>query len=578
MSFTKIIKQIANNKLLILYISPFIIYLLVAYLLYGPAHFTDIHRDIFTPSGDPLASVWYLRWWPFSIAHGLNPIMEKFAYYPNRFDLAWSTSIFTLAIFMAPITAIWGALTSFNVLALLALPITALCCYYLIFYLTKKYWTSVLCGFIYGFSSFQLAELLGHDCFYVSFIPPLVVLMVLMRLKDRLGRIPFIIILGVLLAMQFGIATEGYGSLYLFGGGAWVLTYIFADKKLRPKLLKATVDIVLASVLGLIILTPFIYYLIKGYSGVPAVVNSPLGYSADLLNYIIPTKITFIGGNLFANVSKNFTGNASEQGAYLGVPLILFIVGYGIFNWRKWYTKVLVILAGLIALASLGPKLQINGKIESLSLPWTIATHLPVLRSMLPTRFPMYIFLVASIMLGLWLSNKPKATKKKQRKAKLIQASKYSLVIVIIIMLLPATSNYFWAPPNLPSLFTPKLTKQYIGLNNNVLILPLNDGADPEFWQVSSDMEFKTTDGYLGFVPNFVINSGITVEVSSDMPGPGFVPDFLGFLKANDVSEIVYTPAGLPQTVKIVKIINSLNWTTLNVGGATIIKVPPIYQ
>ncbi|HEY1645840.1 MAG TPA: hypothetical protein VGF75_05725, partial [Candidatus Saccharimonadales bacterium] len=178
MNFKKIIKQISTNKLLIIYISPFIIYLLVAYLLFGPAHFTDIHRDIFTPSGDPLASVWYLRWWPFSISHGLNPIFERYAYYPNGFNLAWSTSIPTLAIIMAPVTAIWGALTSFNVIALVALPLSALCCYYLIYYLSKKYWASLLCSFIYGFSSFQLGELLGHNCFYISFIPPLVILVI----------------------------------------------------------------------------------------------------------------------------------------------------------------------------------------------------------------------------------------------------------------------------------------------------------------------------------------------------------------------------------------------------------------
>src|SRR5271163_4853141 len=117
MEFNKLIKTLGRNKL-VLYISPLIIYLIVAYLLWGPAHFTDIHRDVFTPSGDPFASVWYLRWWPFSIAHHLNPFFERYAYYPNGFNLAWSTSISTLALIMLPVTAIWGALTSFNVLVL----------------------------------------------------------------------------------------------------------------------------------------------------------------------------------------------------------------------------------------------------------------------------------------------------------------------------------------------------------------------------------------------------------------------------------------------------------------------------
>ena len=91
-------------------------------------------------------------------------------------------------------------------------------------------------------------------------------------------------------------------------------------------------------------------------------------------------------------------------------------------------------------------------------------------------------------------------------------------------------------------------------------------------------MEFRTTDGYLGFVPNFVINSPITVQVSSDLPGPGFVTNFLGFLKSNDVSEIVYTAVGQVQSAAIIKDINALGWTTFNAGGATIIKIPQADQ
>jgi hypothetical protein len=237
-------------------------------------------------------------------------------------------------------------------------------------------------------------------------------------------------------------------------------------------------------------------------------------------------------------------------------------------------------MAALIAVASLGPELQINGKVVMSTMPWSITTHIPVLRSMLPTRFTMYIFLVAAIMLGLWLSDKSMTSKnkKRQNKAKFMLASKYGLVVIIVLLLLPASSNYYWTNPNTPPLFTPKLTKKYIGLNKNILILPLIDGARSEFWQAASGMEFKTTDGYLGFAPLFVVNSLITDQISIDQPGPDFINNFLGFLKSNGITEIVYAPSGLPLTVNVVNIINGLGWTTFNAGGATIIKVPLQYQ
>jgi len=573
--YKKLVKQLGANKPL-LYISPFLIYLVVSYLFFGPAHFTDIHRKFFTPSGDPYAFTWYLKWWPYALSHGLNPIFERFVYYPNGFNLAWSTSIPTLGLLMAPVTATWGAITAFNVLALASLPVTALSCFYLIFYLTRKYWASVLCGFIYGFSSFQLAELLGHPCFYVSFVPPLIILIMLLRAKGRLGKKAFILLLALLVSMQFGISTEGFGALFIFGALAWLLTWLFIDKPLQPRITSMTFEVAIAGIVTLVIVSPFIRYLIVGYKDVPKVINSSLNYSADLLNYFIPTKITLIGGGTFEHVSKNFAGNPSEQAAYLSIPLILFIIGYSARYWKRWYVKVMGVSAAVIAICSLGPKLQINGKIEPATLPWSITNNLPVLRSMLPTRFPQYLFLIAAIMLGLWLTYSPR--KVKPERARLISGLKYGLVVLIILLLLPRPSAYTWQDLHIPYLFTPKLAQKYLGPNTNILILPYNNGADPEIWQANADMNFKTANGYLGFVPPFVIGNPTAVQISSDMPGSNFKENFLIFCKSHQIAKIVYTPHGATESPVLVSFIQTLGWPTSTAGGATIVEVPPQYH
>jgi hypothetical protein len=104
----------------------------------------------------------------------------------------------------------------------------------------------------------------------------------------------------------------------------------------------------------------FFYYLIKGLPTITPVINSPTIFSADLLNYILPTIVTRFG-YVISLVADRLSGNPSEQGAYLGFPLI--IIGMLYFHQRISLPSVEALLISLllIALLSLGPFLHIAG-------------------------------------------------------------------------------------------------------------------------------------------------------------------------------------------------------------------------
>jgi hypothetical protein len=88
-----------------------------------------------------------------------------------------------------------------------------------------------------------------------------------------------------------------------------------------PTLWRLVTDMVLTAVVTLVVASPFLFYVVRGMAEVPTQINSPTGYSADLLNYLLPTPVSLFGGSLFAGTSRHFIGNPSEQGAYLGLPL-----------------------------------------------------------------------------------------------------------------------------------------------------------------------------------------------------------------------------------------------------------------
>ena len=75
------------------------------------------------------------------------------------------------------------------------------------------------------------------------------------------------------------------------------------------------------------------------YKYVSTQINSPVFFSINLLNFVIPTNIAYFGANLFNNISSHFTGNIAEQGGYLTIPLILIILFYLKSNWSRTVTK-----------------------------------------------------------------------------------------------------------------------------------------------------------------------------------------------------------------------------------------------
>ena len=81
-------------------------------------------------------------------------------------------------------------------------------------------------------------------------------------------------------------------------------------------------------------------------------------------------------------------------------------------------------MAFIVALLSLGPRLNVGGVRTNIPLPEALFTKLPILKYMLPLRFSTYLFLIAAIILGLWFSFKPARFNKNN----LISLAKYALV------------------------------------------------------------------------------------------------------------------------------------------------------
>jgi hypothetical protein len=126
--------------------------------------------------------------------------------------------------------------------------------------------------------------------------------------------------------------------------------------------------------------------------------------------------------------------NGSEQDAYIGIPLLLFVVVTLVIARRKRVTWVAFSVAAGIALLSLGPTLHVLGHTTTFELPDAWLQDLPLFKNLLPDRFASITFLCVGWLVAIGLDE--------LRRFRLpAKAGGWALAGVGLLALLPIT-NY----------------------------------------------------------------------------------------------------------------------------------------
>src|ERR1700730_8829133 len=348
-----------------------ILYLILSLLYFGTTG--DYSRMYLGIGSDPTAYIWFLNWWPWAIAHGQNPFISHYVWYPEGFNMTWAGSMPTGALFIFPVTWLANAVVSFNVLSLLAPVLSAWMAFLLARYVTRDTAASIIGGYLFGFSSYEVAKMLGHLNLNLTFVVPLLVLLFVMRARGDLSRPRFVAAVAIALLVQLGLSTEILATACFFGGITWAIFLVFAAAEERGRLWMIAGEIILAAGIMAVLGAPFLFFVLKDLADVPLQINSPAFYSADLLNYLIPTEVTRLGSMLFTGMTHGFTGNMAEQLAYLGLPVILILILQFRDLSRRPCLKPLLVTLLVIAILSLAPSLHVGGVANRLWLPWRLA-------------------------------------------------------------------------------------------------------------------------------------------------------------------------------------------------------------
>ncbi len=386
----------------------------------------------------------------------------------------------------------FGPIAAFNVLCVIGPPLAAWTAFLLCRQLSGHFWSALLGGYIFGFSAFMLGhQIWGHTDLTTVFLVPLAVYLAVLRFHMRISAKQLTLWLVLLLCAQFMIAVEIFATMAVFGAMATALGCSFADGETRWRLARLVPPVGAAYALSLFAVSLYLYDMFAfGHPAGP--IWSAADSSADLLNFLIPTRVNELGLiPFFEEVSRHFCENMiGEATAYLGIPLILVTAVYTRLHWREPLGKVLIDSLVILCVLAMGPVLKFSGTVVA-GLPGRIMTILPLLDKSLPGRFSVYIFFDLALIASLWFAT-----------STLGPSAKVAIASAIVVFQLPNLSGAFWARPiDTPRFFIDGLYKRYIKPDDIVVILPYAYRSNNMIWQAQSGMYFRMADGSTGAIP-----------------------------------------------------------------------------
>ena len=430
---------------------------------------------------DPQQYIWSLAWWPHALSRGENPFLVPVVWAPLNYNLTWFTSVPGPSLALWPVTKLWGPVVAYNVWFLLAPALAAWICFVLCRRVTHSFWPAVLAGYLFGFSSYMIGHMSGHLDLITTFPIPLAILLVLLRLDKTINAPAYFFALTLNFIFLFLASPELFATTSFFGTISVCLSIAMLRGQRRADLCSLLKPSLASLVAAAALLSPFFYYMfIAGEPRMP--LESPVEFSTDLLNFLVPTS-TWLGSAWLGRFTAEFHGNYSENTGYLGIPLILIVYIWVRRHRREPLSKILSSLLALICIASLGARLHVGGA-ATIPLPWMLIQRLPLIDQALPARFMVFAFVVVAIIAALYMSDD-----RFKRSTRVVSA------LGVILFTWP--TNGLTSKADTPIFFRSGHYRHYLARGDIALVLPFGSRGNSLLWQAQTDMYFRMPAAYV---------------------------------------------------------------------------------
>jgi hypothetical protein len=250
-----------------------------------------------------------------------------------------------------------------------------------------------------------------------------------------------------------------------------------------PALRRTIAEAVAGVFLAFVLVFPVVAYAVASDAAAPA--RSPFAASADVLNFVVPTRRTWLRPPGSEGIASRFTGAGAEQGAYLGLP---FLVLAGLAALRRGAPRprgvLVLVLLGAVVL-SLGTRVKVAGEVVGIG-PWAAVAPLPIVGSALPNRITVYTSLLAGLLIALALTDRRSLTR-------------WAVVAAGVVATLPNVQLPLWTSDvQRPVYFARGGYERVLPSRSTALVLPYGPAGWSMLWHAESRFRFRLIGGHFG--------------------------------------------------------------------------------
>jgi hypothetical protein len=505
----------------------YLIYQTVAFAIWVVPILSAFGREhIGTGLQDSRYYQWALEWTPWALSHGANPLYASSVFAPTGVSMAWSAFVPGPALVAWPITAVFGPLASLNAWLAAAPALAAWAAYLVCNRLTHRFWASFAGGCLFGFSAYMGANIIGFMNLVLVFPIPLLVYLAIRNVEGSLRPVAFVAGFTALLVGLFSISTELFGTATVFAAIAF-LGALASAKEIRRPLLRTGGLMVLSGAIAALLLLPYIHAIFVDAPDKPLRLEHKL-IGADLWSFIVPPPQARVGGRTFGATLQRLDAFPVGNGQrYLGVAVIVMLVGFAITERRRMSTWLLIAFIGVVVAVALGPVLRIGDTLHDWP-PGRLFTYAPLIGSAVAARLSAYALLAVGIVAALW------AAAARGR----FGWVRWVIVVAAVFSVLPIHLGHA-SIQKIPDFVSSPQVRDVLRQDDVVFAIPWMKG-DEMVWQSASGFWFKLAQGYIGPLPpnlqTGAMAGGLHMRKDSVMPSQD---QFVTWIREHGVTAVV---------------------------------------
>ncbi|RIV34421.1 hypothetical protein [Micromonospora radicis] len=434
------------------------------------------------------------------MAHGARVVTE-FAYpfssdrmnVPESVNLMANTSVLSVSLPMAPITVLFGTRAAFLVFLTLGMIATATAWYFVLSRVIIGARGPAWLGATFcAYAPAMVSHANAHPNIVSQYVVPLIIWRTV-----RLAQGGRWLRNGLLLALV--IVWQAFLNLEILlmtaiGLGVVVVALALGRPELRGRTRPFLAGLgVAAAASGLLLAYPlYVQFFGPGaYNGLSWLIR---GYSTDLASFVAYARESLAGD---ARSVTRLAKNPTEENSFFGWPLVILVAALVWWLRRNVVVIGLALLGLLFAVLSLGREIRFDGEGTGIPGPWALLEDLPVLHSVVPTRWALAITPIIGLLLAYGAERvREVAARYPDRRAQ-IRFGTVTVLAMALVPVLPTPLPTKRLEPT-PEFVTSGAWRPYLTGGRSVVTLPLPDTeyADPLRWSAQTRLAMPIARGY----------------------------------------------------------------------------------